>query len=219
VDDDMILRGFTQANRFVQASPKVRNRPQSILPQQEQRYPIERRANTQGKSLPSRSEILAQFGPQLGPQIVEYVSERQVPDENHIEPAWRVPELPGSKPSKRPVAKTITVPLQLERSPSPEASPSIWAPTRPRGRRRRDGADSAAIFTGQNIAPKKQHRSLSLDPLSDPVNFDISQSPRNRQTFTAQDNQILQAFVAQAKSQNLDVLSKATWVKLEHKVS
>jgi Centromere protein Scm3 len=102
-------------------------------------------------SYPSECEILAQFGQELGPKIVRYVSQQRAQDDSNIEPAWRTPGLPLATPGKRPILKSILLQPDTDRSPSPKGSTSVWAPKMPRGRPRRDGADVAALFRGETI--------------------------------------------------------------------
>jgi len=102
-------------------------------------------------SYPSESEILAQFGKELGPKIARYVSQQRAQDDSNIEPAWRTPGLPLATPGKRPILKSILLQPDSDRSPSPKGSTSVWAPKMPRGRPRRDGADVAAVFRGETI--------------------------------------------------------------------
>lgn len=102
-------------------------------------------------SYPSKNEILAQFGQELGSKIARYVSQQRAQDDSNIEPAWRTPGLPLATPGKRPILKSILLQPDSDRSPSPKGSSSVWAPKMPRGRPRRDGADVAAVFRGETI--------------------------------------------------------------------
>jgi hypothetical protein len=102
-------------------------------------------------SYPSESEILAQFGQELGPKIARYVTQQRAQDNSTVEPAWRTPGLPLATPGKRPILKSILLQPDSDRSPSPKGSSSVWAPKMPRGRPRRDGADVAAVFRGETI--------------------------------------------------------------------
>lgn len=225
VDDDMILRGFAKANRFIQASPEIGIPAEP--PRQERRHEENHHPSIKSNALPSRSDILTQFGPQLGPQIADIISQQQipdspVPDDSHIEPAWRVPRLPSSRPIKRPAKKLFTLPPEPERSPSPEASTSIWAPVRSRGPRKANGSGNEAIFRSASRGPI--HDALAPDPLSDPSTFMYepipeSSSKRIRKNFTTQDDRILQDFAAKARRQNLDFWSISTWRRLEDVVS
>ncbi|KAG0651724.1 hypothetical protein D0Z07_2067 [Hyphodiscus hymeniophilus] len=201
VEDDMILRGFAQASQqFIN-----RRQPQEPGPSitefaaraEPQRTAVVR-PSLPKSSLPSRSEILAQFGPQLGPEIAKYVSERgapkdsdieaawQVPDIGsfrrapNIEPAWRIPDLePNSPPTpgRRPIIKSMVIrpELEIERSASPKDAPSIWATT----------------------AWKTSRRSAS------------------RQRFQPHEDQLLLDFVADARRQGLDLGKMSTWKLLE----
>jgi hypothetical protein len=102
-------------------------------------------------SYPSESEILAQFGQELGPKIARYVSQQRAQDDSAIEPVWQTPGLPLATPGKRPILKSILLRPDSDRSSSPKGSSSVWAPKMPRGRPRRDGADVAAVFRGETI--------------------------------------------------------------------
>jgi hypothetical protein len=128
MEDDMVLRGFAQASQFIkreQSSDVVDsiNNAQDILRSPRQMRGFD--SNLQGSALPSRSQILSQFGPQLGPQIVDFVKQRGTLNDDSIEPAWRAPPLPQSaykKPAKTRPIEPLTV---MERSPSTEKS--VWA--------------------------------------------------------------------------------------------
>ncbi|PVH75315.1 hypothetical protein DL98DRAFT_320551 [Cadophora sp. DSE1049] len=242
-EDDLILRGFAKANRFQQGSPELGVPNAPIAPERVRRQePISRPAPlprpVQAKSLPSRADILAQFGPQLGPQIVEYVSRQHVAEERHVEPswrcpeprrpasrhiesawrapalpsatprrvepAWRVPELPSAAPVRRPIQKPVMILPEEERSPSPEASASIWAPARPRGRRRLDGADNSALFRGESRAPNHGQKSM-LDPLGYRSTHNAAQhsefsSPKRKRTaFSAEEDDTLLRWVSKLR--------------------
>jgi hypothetical protein len=226
IDDDMILRGFAKANRFVQALPE--SRPFSDPPSHARLYEA-RRPSIHEQALPSRTDILTQFGPQLGPQIVEIISQQQVaealpPDDSHIEPAWRVPQISLSRPVKRSVRKPVTLPPEPERSPSPEAAVSIWAPVRPRGPRRDNGVSNHTISTRESVASRRLHDLSGIDPLSDPTAFSHAPTPwsgqkRIRNNFTAQDDKIILEFINEARRQNLDLWQIALWRELEKSVS
>ncbi|KAL5314681.1 hypothetical protein ACEPPN_017326 [Leptodophora sp. 'Broadleaf-Isolate-01'] len=236
-EDDMILRGFAKANRFQQGSPELGVSNAPIAPERVRRQePIPRPAPlpppVQAKPLPSRADIMAQFGPQLGPQIVEYVSQQHVAEERHVEhswrapelpkkastakniepawrapalpsaapkrvePAWRVPDLPSAAPVRRPIQNPVLMLPEEGRSPSPEASASIWAPIRPRGRRRLDGADNSALFRGESRAPNHGQKSM-LDPLgyrsthNPSQRAQISSTKKRRLAFTAEEDDLL----------------------------
>jgi hypothetical protein len=161
MEDDLILRGFAKANRFVQASPELGPSRIAVPPQRDPRPAALTRPTVRGNALPSRTDILAQFGPQLGPQIVDFVSQHHVPNDTHIEPAWRIPELPSFVPTKRPTIKRATLAPEIERSPSPEASRSVWAPAGTRGPRKSKGSP---IFRRESMMPVPRQQ---ITPTSD----------------------------------------------------
>jgi hypothetical protein len=225
MEDDMILRGFAKANRFVQASPELGSSRAVIPPRREPRPPAVARPAVRVNTLPSKTDILAQFGPQLGPQILDFVSQQQVPNDSHVEPAWRAPELPSFTPAKRPVVKRATLAPEIERSPSPEASKSIWAPVRTRGPRRPKTIDSDAMFRGQSMMPIHRHkqplnpfRRQSMDDLSLTYQAALPRVKRVRRNFTAEDDQIIVDWVAAAKARGQALLSDVIWKELEAKV-
>ncbi len=148
-EDDMILF----QNPAIPAGRPETPPPRSGLAQdlQPENEKDERITTASKTSYPSESEILAQFGQELGPKIARYVSQQRAQDDSVIEPAWRTPGLPLATPGKRPILKSILLQPDSDRSPSPKGSSSVWAPKMPRGRPRRDGADVAAVFRGETI--------------------------------------------------------------------
>lgn len=212
VGDTILLRGFAQANRFMQKSTEAESssRPPPLEHHREDR----RRLSMGGSVLPTRSDILLQFGPQLGPHIAEFVSQQQVPespipDDSHIESAWRVPRIPFPKPVKRPIKKVVKMAPEPERSPSPEDSNSIWAPQIP-------GRPPTQVAK----APSRYYESLMMDPLSDHMSLENDETPkrRPRKEFTRKEDQILLEFVEESRRQNLN-LDISTWKRLELVVS
>jgi hypothetical protein len=226
MEDDMILRGFARANRFVQASPELGLSRAGIPPQRDHRQATVSRPSMRLNPLPSRTDILAQFGPQLGPQVLNFVSQQHVPDDSHIEPAWRAPELPRAAPVRRPTIKRVILEPEIERSPSPEAVESVWAPIRARGRRRLDGADSDAIFRGESMRPIHQRKPQALDPFRHRSTADLSRPPQmspprakgSRRRFTAEDDQILLDWVGKGRAQGVALWSDRYWQELAAKV-
>jgi hypothetical protein len=148
-EDDSILFGDpTTASKQPQTPPaRSVDRDSFFSCNQDDGLETARQRNT----YPSESEILAQFGEQLGPQIASYVSQQRVLDHSRIEAAWQTPGLPLATPGRRPILKSILLQPETDRSPSPVGSSSVWAPKMPPGRRRRDGADVDAIFRGETI--------------------------------------------------------------------
>jgi hypothetical protein len=243
VEDDMILRGFTQANRLV--SPELGSF--TDYPPRQQRPAVIPRFQNQS-DVPTQSDILAQFGPQLGPKIVEYISQqeaqqeaahnhdiesawhvpalpdsnfarsyhesqigsarqapsssrsRPVQDDSHIEPAWRAPPIPNQRPRKRPIIKSIIMPPEIERSPSPEAHGSVW------------GHGPAARY---NVNPFRQHTSglSNQNILSGP-----GVSKRARHKYTDDEDDILIRWAARAQEQGISASNKRLWQELEAKV-
>lgn len=129
-EDDMILRGFAQASHQF-AQRQFSHEQESISDDSEQvessRRPRISRSSHGGNLLPSQAEILAQFGPQIGPGIVDYIRHQETSEEVNIEPAWRAPPLPQIQQKKRSKSR-VTVPLrEVERSSSPENTTSVWA--------------------------------------------------------------------------------------------
>jgi len=225
MEDDMILRGFAKANRFVQASPELGSSRAVIPPRRESRPFAVPRPAVRGNAIPSRTDILAQFGPQLGPQIVDFVSNQQVPNDSHVEPAWRAPELPSFAPVKRPVVKRAALAPEVQRSPSPEASRSIWAPVGTRGPRKPKAISGNAVFRGHSVKPvhnrnqpQNPFRRQSMDDLSLAYQVALPSSKRSRKNFTAEDDQIIVDWVARAKARGQKVLSEVVWAELEARV-
>ncbi|PBP23019.1 centromere protein Scm3 [Diplocarpon rosae] len=241
-EDDMILRGFAKANRFQQVEmsnapprPKVRRQDPTPRP-------------AANKQLPSRADILAQFGPQLGPQIVEYVSKKHVQEDDpvetplrasaqpskvpvarKIEPAWRAPALPSAGPSQQPESvwrvpdlassafvrrpaknRTATAPAET-RSPSPEASRSIWAPIRTRARRRLN-AENNALFREDSGIPDHTYKPLLYSQQNRILIEEVGlSSPRKKWTaFTAEEDDMMLHWVSKTQKQGFP-LTMGRW--------
>jgi hypothetical protein len=173
IEDDMILRGFAQARELMERRPTLQqNVFDTVLGGRMDRggnsadalHPVKKAA-----TLPSRSSILSQFGPHLGPEIVKYISDQAALEEDNVEPMWRAPPIWPTTSVKRPAAKSTTYQLEPERPGSPENSPSIWAPA--------------------------------------------------RSIFKAEDDKVLQDFVANARAGGLDLSNNESWKALENAVS
>lgn len=148
-EDDMILFQGAGVLSGKPKTPPTRSLSlQELLPHQHEASHISAPSKC---SYPSENEIIAQFGQELGPEIARYVSQKRIQDDSTVEPAWRTPGLPLATPGRRPILKSILLQPDIDRSPSPKGSSSVWAPKRPRGRPRRDGADAAAVFRGETI--------------------------------------------------------------------
>jgi hypothetical protein len=153
-DDDAILYGGTVIAKYKPSPPRPEHqfkRPdipktrssEKVLPK-----PISREEKM---AYPSEPDILAQFGSKLGPRIAEYVSQQRIVDDSKIEPAWRAPKISAITPGKRPILKSILLQPEEIRSPSPNSSTSLWAPPRPRGRRRKDNSHLSQLSSGQTV--------------------------------------------------------------------
>ncbi|KUJ24583.1 uncharacterized protein LY89DRAFT_713396 [Mollisia scopiformis] len=216
MEDDLILRGFAQAVRFKRPSPElVSLREQVVRPQKPRNVhaPPPFMPNTQKKALPSRSEILAQFGPQLGPQIVDYVSKQSIPDKTPIEPAWRAPKLPAFESRKREVKKPIILPPEAERSPSPEEATSIWALPQQRGRRKGTHVSTSAKF-GESSHISKQQERYAPDHIGIGTHDQASGSRRTRNGFTEEEDQIILDWVNRVRRKG-EILNDHSWKELE----
>jgi hypothetical protein len=146
LEDDMILRGFAQARQFMhrKRSPNQGHFDTGFVDRKGPQRKDTSLPGMQKTMLPSRSDIISQFGPQLGPGIANYVSQQGVLDDGNVEPAWQTPSIAPMTPGKRPMLKSA-LETEVERSPSPDNSTSIWAPTeswiiRPRFRAEEDEA-------------------------------------------------------------------------------
>jgi len=128
MEDDLILRGFSQASRFIhQKRPSKRrlstDNVMEVL-EEPQQFPASRGPGP-ASVLPTCAEILSQFGPQLGPEIVKYVKKKGVLDDISIEPAWRVPSVAPSRTEKHHTPRPAIRNVESERPPSPGYS--VWA--------------------------------------------------------------------------------------------
>lgn len=222
IEDDLILRGFALANRFSRPSPELGSLRNPVRPSTSHRPIAGPSTNIPNPRLPSQSEILTRFGPQLGPQIVEYVSKQSAPKENPIEPAWRAPEIPAFKPRRQEVKEPVFFPPEPERSPSPEEATSIWALPQKRGRKQKPRISSIDHMGGESLGASNQREDYALDPAGLPVHMgDLRQaSPvrKKRRKFTEEDDQILLDWVTRAKQKGLP-LNYPLWRKLEATVS
>ncbi|ESZ98143.1 hypothetical protein SBOR_1522 [Sclerotinia borealis F-4128] len=206
-EDDMILRGYDEPNQdpFVDVVATTELGPA----QNDFQDVLQNRRNLQidggSDSFPSYNELLRSFGPEVAPQIVNIISRQQGQDDSHIEPAWRVPELPASESRKRPALRALVPEPESGRSPSPDMSESIWA--LPKGRRPR--------------GPYKPRGPKFLGDkrlLSDELNtsdYTALSSPRLRNFFTKEEDESLIAKVAEARDQGLPFLKESIWEELE----
>jgi len=148
IEDDLILRGFAQATRFIprQLSTDVTSSSEGSLESLEAPRPkANPRSSMQESFLPSRMET-SPFGHGMDSHPFDYVKEqrplgyiepawrappllvrKQGPLVDHIEPAWRAPPLAPAPSTKRPKFWPVDLQPQIERSPSPESATSLWA--------------------------------------------------------------------------------------------
>lgn len=139
IEDDMILRGFAQASQFMQR--QLSSEPAFSAESQNGSLETPRRSGAvrstlKPSGLPSHSEIMSQFGPELGPEIVKYVEQQGAFKDTGTEKERRGSLITTTMGRKRPKERPILALPEIERSPSPENGGSIWAPerkVRPRG--------------------------------------------------------------------------------------
>ncbi|KAF7902796.1 hypothetical protein EAF00_002699 [Botryotinia globosa] len=200
-EDDIILRGYDESNQepfldmvsTTETESIQNNTPKKDLQQQQD-------VQSEGHSIsfPSYNEILRSFGPEVAPQIVSLISQKQSHDDTNIEPAWRAPELPSLGPRKQSAMRAFIPEPETERSPSPGISESIWA--LPRGR-------------GGKGTPRATHKpTLLSDGLGTSSNAD---SPRGHNLFTEEEDKMLIAKVAEARDQGLPFARESIWEGLE----
>jgi len=128
VEDDLILRGFSEASRYIHKkvqSEQVLSTNVHMERLEAQRQLPASRTTAPSNVLPSCADILSQFGPQLGPEIVKYVKNKGALDDSSIEPAWRAPPIASGRTEKHPKPRPAIRRLENERSPSPQYS--VWA--------------------------------------------------------------------------------------------
>ncbi|TGO33771.1 hypothetical protein BHYA_0228g00200 [Botrytis hyacinthi] len=201
-EDDIILRGYDGSNHepfhdmvSTTETESIRNSTHKNDPQQSQNVQSEGHSI----SFPSYNEILRSFGPEVAPQIVSLISQKQSHDDTNIEPAWRAPELPSLGLRKQPAMRTFIPEPETERSPSPGISESIWA--LPRGR-------------GGKGTPRATHKpALLSDGLSTSSH---AGSPRGHNLFTEEEDKMLIAKVAEARDQGLPFARESIWEGLEN---
>ncbi|KAH8679945.1 hypothetical protein BGZ60DRAFT_240982 [Tricladium varicosporioides] len=167
LEDDLILRGFAQASQFLQQETVPASIDPPRWPREEFPGPPKISQRSQKTVLPSESDIIAQFGSQLGPQIIKYVAQQNIEENDGIEPAWRVPEIPSPLPRKQPIFNPAL--MQAVRSPSPDMGTSLWAPVGPgRGRGRKPARRKRTNFTAEddeillNCVEEAQQQGLPL---------------------------------------------------------
>ncbi|PQE22067.1 hypothetical protein CJF31_00010696 [Rutstroemia sp. NJR-2017a BVV2] len=196
LEDDMILRGCDdlKLDSFVGEAietkvPTFRDGSESEVQQTDAPRP-----NSKVAPFPSYNELVKSFGPEVAPEIVNIIARQQAQDDSHIEPAWRAPSIPLAPAGKRPTLKTYVPQLEIERTPSPELSESVWALPKGRGRPKHRPEGSTSIHSdGQG--------ELSLI--------------KSRNTFTAEEDEFLIARVTEAQKQGMRFDQGAIWKRME----
>lgn len=224
IEDDLILRGFTQATQFLHTEPY---RPTPQVPSQ-RRENVSHMAtpspSSHTKTLPSRSDILTQFGPELGSQIAQYVAQQKVNNDSHIEPAWRVPDIPTAPASGSSMPITTMTGPETCQPPSPGTGRSLWGPGPPRKRRRakRSGNDAKLPASNGGTDHTLPH-SRSLDsPVSRPIvsvgEHAHAPTPGSIRTrFTPADDRLLIDCVRRALNNNIAIM-QSFWEDVGAKV-
>ncbi|KAL3422199.1 start control protein Cdc10 [Phlyctema vagabunda] len=205
LEDDMILRGLRPKDeKHNQREPSLElgSANQRFLKGYEDARPVTTPRSLERNEAPIESDILAKFGPQIGPQVFQYISQQRLlnNDDTHIEPAWRAPSLPvqptpnsmmrprwdvpaiplaPTSIGRRPILHSILAQREIERTPSPGASTSVWA-------------------SGEYSIPRS-----SVGPR------------KSRCAFTAEDDDMILETVTSARLQGIHPRSKSIWDQLE----
>ncbi|ELR06825.1 hypothetical protein GMDG_08117 [Pseudogymnoascus destructans 20631-21] len=151
----------------------------------------------------SEPDILGQFGQELGPRIVEYVSRQKSVDEGSIDPKWRTPALPAATAGKRPILKSMILQPDIERSRSPNGD-SLWAPQKKRRRRWRKAqmmdkgpsGESETVLRDRTVIPREKITRSS-------VSAQAALPPKSGQVDAPQ-NPPLQDLASDSAGQNAD---------------
>lgn len=150
MEDDMILRGFTRATQNIQPESTSHSRQPPTLPTENRRNihrppPVAPIAEP-GVTVPSQSQIFAQFGPELGAQIHQYVSKQNSRQDGNIQPVWQAPTLSNRENSRN--QDSIDSPWRVPDLPKPsrkhtEMGSSRRKATPKQQTHRRDNIESA----------------------------------------------------------------------------
>lgn len=206
-EDDMILRGYDEPKQnplvdlgTTTESESAQNHAQDDLQHQDLR------PERNSVPFPSYNEIFRSFGPAVAPQIVNIISRNQGQDDSHIEPAWRAPELPVAESGKRPELRAFIPEPEFERSPSPDMSESIWA--LPKGRSGPRGPRGP--YKPKSLGNRTFHSDGMITS-----DYTASDSPRIRNRFTKEEDELLIAKVAEANDRGLPLETDSVWKELE----
>ncbi|RDW87537.1 hypothetical protein BP5796_03231 [Coleophoma crateriformis] len=209
IEDEIILRGaprqqLEHAKSLPKlSSPELERNTLSFNGAARSRYALpdsERRAAT-----PLQADLLKRFGPRVGPEIYEYISNQRLLDDgdNNVEPVWRTPSIPRLRersmttptwrtprlPSapilRRSLLQNVLPGAEIERTPSPEINGSIWAP---------EGMSTSRLRRSSTV-PRKP-----------------------RCTFTSEEDALIVETVTKSRRLGLSPSSKTIWqqVALEH---
>ncbi|KFY70226.1 hypothetical protein V499_09350 [Pseudogymnoascus sp. VKM F-103] len=147
-------------------------------------------------------DIVSQFGQELGPRIVEYVSRQKSVDEGSIDPKWRTPALPAATAGKRPILKSMILQPDTERSPSPNED-SLWAPEKKRRRRRRKAEMINKEPAGESETVVRDRTVISKENITrSSVSAQAALPPKSAQVDAPQNPQ--QDLVSESEGQNAD---------------
>jgi hypothetical protein len=98
----------------------------------------QRNPTIQGSILPSQSDVLSQFGPELGSEIVRHVSQQGALEDANVVQHWRAPPIMMATSRRQSMINPALLQPTLERPISPENSTSIWTPQSSRFRAEED---------------------------------------------------------------------------------
>lgn len=211
IEDDIILRGVPQ-QRLEHTYPMPRMPSLELVPNTRvllsgAARPRSALSNSDRRdATPLEADLLQRFGPKVGPEIYNYISEQRLLDDEHsdIEPAWRAPSIPrlperrmstaawrtprlrSATPIHRPLLKSVLTRTEIERTPTPEMIGSVWDPERVSTLRPR----------GSSTGPRKP-----------------------RCTFTSDEDALIVETISNARRQGLLPSSWAVWQQVALEVS
>ncbi|KAI9763629.1 MAG: hypothetical protein M1835_007765, partial [Candelina submexicana] len=132
--------------------------------------------------LPSSTDILRQFGTNLGPRIIQYVAHLQAGSNSKVKPFWHTPALPQPPSEKANVVQSIQNPLPQDRASSPTVH-SIWGSEGTKAQAKKKHLRSATEHANKNAqkstgaVPSKDLQCAPLEPLQNGV---LDYSPNTR---------------------------------------
>jgi len=158
---------------------------------------------------------------------VDFVSQQQVPNDSHIEPAWRAPELPSFAPVKRPTVKRATLAPEIETFLRLLKRRSRYGHQFGRAVQNKPKFPNAdTIFRGQSMMPVYITISLRilLDvsqwvDLSLPYQATLPRARESGEISQLKMTKLILDWVARAKARGQALLSNVIWRELEAKVN